>query len=73
MAGLSFSIEKLSLAERALQQQWNQTRTSWTDRVSQNFERDYWVPLETSSKVLLKEMEQLSQTLIVAERSTQFS
>lgn len=68
MAGLHSSIERLDNAERMLHQRWESTRLLWHDEVAQNFEKDYWLPLDNQSKTTLQEMRVLSEVILDAHR-----
>ncbi len=61
-------IEQLVMAGKNLHQCWDATKPLWNDQVRQSFEKDYWVPLQAQTQATLKEMAQLSQVLIAAQK-----
>ena len=69
MAGLHLSIELLNNTKRKLQQRWENTQPLWKDEVSQRFEKDFMLPLESQNATTLQEMRNLSQVLIDAHNN----
>ena len=66
---LNTGVGKLTLALKALEARWEQTRDRWRDPVSQSFEEDQYMPLKTQVLETLREIERLSHALDRARQS----
>lgn len=63
------AIRQLEIAVRTFQRQWSDTQAVWHDPVSQHFEKSVQAPLTDQSATVLKQMQNLAQTLENARRS----
>ena len=68
MVALHNSIEQLALAMKSLRSQWERAKMVWKDNVSYSFEKQYWVPIESSTQSTLKELEQVAAVIRDAQR-----
>ena len=59
---------KLNLALKTLRQRWEETKTWWTDPVSQAFEENHWRPLEAQVLATLRGIDRLAQDLAQARQ-----
>lgn len=55
---------KLKEAFEVMQAHWGEVSRRWNDPVRQDFEENYWVPLEPDVRSALDAMDRLAQTLI---------
>jgi hypothetical protein len=69
VGNLSATTAELQEAWQHLYQRWEQTKGLWSDRVSWQFERDFWQPLEKQVPATLKEMDRLAEVIAAAHRS----
>jgi hypothetical protein len=54
---------KLHAALEVLRGRWDEARDHWQDAVRQEFEKEFWQPLEPSVVALLAAMDGLAQVL----------
>jgi hypothetical protein len=69
MANLGTTQSQLSEAFQRLRQHWEATKDVWNDKVSQDFEKNYWSPLEHQAQTTLAEMSRLAEIISQAHRS----
>ena len=69
MANLGTTQTQLSEAFQRLRQHWEATKDVWNDKVSQDFEKNYWLPLENQAQTTLNEMHRLAGIIEQARRS----
>ena len=60
---LHSSAIRLKSAMKTLQLKWDQTRESWDDQVSQEFEEQHILPLETQVQAVLIGIDELGEVL----------
>ena len=60
---LSSGRYQLSFAFKALQEQWEDTRAQWRDKVRDDFAEHHWLPLATRIPEVLSAMDALEQVL----------
>lgn len=59
MAAMSRHLEELSEAWNRAKQQWEVARQAWRDEAAQDFEQQYWGPLEQHVPQVVKALEDL--------------
>jgi hypothetical protein len=69
MANLGTTQTQLSEAFQRVRQRWEATKEVWNDKVSQDFEKNYWSPLEHQAQSTLTEMNRLAEIISQAHRS----
>ncbi len=60
---LNVGSSKLTDAFKQLRSVWDETRAQWQDEVAQDFEDQFWCPLEMQVQITLRGIERLSQEL----------
>jgi hypothetical protein len=60
---------QLGNAMRKLQYRWTEARSKWNDKVSRDFEKIYWTPLENEVEATMQQMHQLAEIIDQAHRS----
>lgn len=55
---------RLQQSRRQLHQQWLTTSSQWRDEKRDQFEHEYWQPVESQIANTLVEMERLSQVIV---------
>jgi hypothetical protein len=60
---LSIGRNKLHNAFDALHEHWHECQTQWADVVRQDFEKNYWEPIEPDVSAVLRAMDRLSLAL----------
>ena len=68
MPGFSDSMDQLDGSRRLLQGCWQQTRESWRDGISQEFESQVVEPLEAQAQRVLQCLSQLADLVGRAQR-----
>lgn len=68
MPYLHSSSEQLTKAWKSLLMQWNNAKAAWDDIVQRTFEKNYWTPLEHSTKTTQQDMDQLAKVMAEAQR-----
>jgi hypothetical protein len=63
--------ERLKAAWSLLQAQWESTRSRWLDPVSDHFQEEWWMELETEVPKFLAELSNLDDILDKASRNTE--
>lgn len=66
--GLNTIATEWQEAWQRLRQRWQETTTIWSDSVGQQFEREFWQPLETQVAATQREMERLAYVIAQARR-----
>jgi hypothetical protein len=65
---VSAGSSKLNLALKTLRAHWDETKTRWSDPVSQAFEENHWTPLEAQVLTTLRAIDRLAQELAQARQ-----
>lgn len=55
-------------ALKSLQETWEDTKPLWNDPVRQDFEENFWYPLEDRTRVILSAIDLLAQVLVRARK-----
>lgn len=61
---LTPTLSRLQQSWRQLHQQWLTTSSQWRDEKRDQFEHEYWQPVEGQVANTLMEMERLSQVIV---------
>lgn len=62
------SVARLQRATAHLKEHWSQARTHWTDKASQDFEKNYLVPLPAQVTLLSAAVYKFADVLAQAEK-----
>lgn len=62
------TLEELVAARGRLHSAWTETRELWRDSVQQRFEREYWQPIEETTKEAIRAVETMAETLARMDR-----
>jgi hypothetical protein len=60
------NTEQFQNAFRRVKQIWLETKELWLDSTAEEFERDYWLPLEVEAQQLFKVLDSLE--LVLSEK-----
>jgi hypothetical protein len=65
---LSTGYVELNAALKILRACWDKTKDDWDDTVRQDFEENYWLPLEAQVKATFKAIDRLAPVLTRAKQ-----
>lgn len=68
MSVLQQQVEQLLMAQRRLDQQWEQLCASWDDEVRRDFQRTFQEPLVQQTLRTAAQMERLAEVVAQAQR-----
>jgi hypothetical protein len=68
MNPISESHVRLVEAFGDLKSNWNSTKDVWEDGVSQNFEKEFMVEIETTTAASIDKLQKLMDTVVQADR-----
>ncbi len=66
---LNMVIAQLDTAWKSLALRWQETKKTWNDPVSREFEKAYWDVAEHQVTATRREMERLAQVIAGAQRN----
>lgn len=61
-------VERLATAHADISERWESLRLLWADSVGNDFERQFWGPLDTEVEVVRSRLEEFVEALAAARR-----
>jgi hypothetical protein len=62
-------VEELNNSWRMLEKRWQDTASFWDDIVRKHFEQEYWVYLDSHTRVTLDSMDRVSSMISAARQN----